>query len=411
MKLFESEDLEAYAKLAVEVGLNVREGQRVLLTAPLEAASLVRFVAAEAYRIGARLVDVMWDDEGLDLVRFQHAPRDSFDEFATWRSDALVHAAERGDAVLRIIGRDPDLLRDQDPTLVALAQTTAMKHLKPFADLIMRSSFNWSIISVPTRSWADRVFPELEESDRVQALWEAIRRTVRLDQPDPVAAWRSHLAVLKSKSVALTDKQYTRLEYRAPGTQLTIGLPDGHIWASGASRCSNGIECVPNMPTEEVCTLPHADRVDGTVSSSRPLSCGGMLITDFGFRFEAGRVVEMWAAHGKETLEKVIKTDEGAGRLGEVALVPNSSPISRSELTFFNTLFDENAACHLALGKAIRFCMEGASQMSDEQFQAAGGNESLIHVDFMIGSDGLDVDGVTPTGQTEPVMRGGEWAF
>jgi len=404
-------NLQKYAELLVKVGLNVQPQQRVLIFAPLPAAPLVEQIVISAYQNGARLVDVFYGDERVILARFQYAPRDSFAEVSDWFYKAALDYAERGDAVLQLAGIDPDLLKGQDPALIQTYSLARSQALMPFSAYVSRDALNWLIAAYPTASWAAKVFPDAPIDQREDKLWEAIFEVCRITQPDPIAAWKTHLAQLTSWARHFNQKQYASLHYIAPGTDLTIGLPQHHVWVSGRTRTPSGIEFTANIPTEEVFTLPHKDRISGVVRASKPLSYNGALIEDFSLTFEAGRVVEIKAAHGEETLRHMINTDSGAASLGEVALVPHNSPISQSGLLFFNTLFDENAACHIALGRSIRYCLEGGTELSDEEYAARGGNDSLIHVDFMIGSDQLNIDGQLPGGGWEPIMRNGKWAF
>ena len=407
---------EAYGELAVRVGLNLQPHQRLLIIGPLasggaslEAAPLIRCIAASAYKAGARLVETLWGDEALQVVRFRHAPRDSFSELSAWLPQALASHAEAGHAVLSVYANDPDLLKDEPPELVGTVQQTVSRGVRPFRELISRNQTNWSVIAAAGAGWATKVFPDLPPELRVERLWDAIGRLCRLDRPDPVAAWEAHLALLGARSEDLNRRQYAALKYTGPGTDLTIGLPDRHVWVSGRSTSRSGITFTANLPTEEVFTMPHKDRVDGIVTSTKPLSYGGTMIEDFSLRFEAGRVVQVTAARGEAVLRQLVDTDPGAGRLGEVALVPYSSPISSSGLLFYNTLFDENAASHVALGTAYKFTLRDGDGMSNEDFERAGGNQSAVHVDFMIGSARLDLDGVRQDGTTEPIMRQGEW--
>lgn len=402
--------LQNYADMAVKIGVGLQAGQRLIVRAPVESAPLVRLIAASAYKSGARLVDIMWSDDAVTLARFKYALRDSFEEFPTWRTKALVKAVEQGDAVLTILATDPDLLKDQDPDLVALTQRVARTHMEPFSNYIGNDGVNWSIISLPIASWAAKIFPDNTPDEKMSKLWDVIFKACRIDQPNPIAAWQHHLEQLSAMGDYLNAKQYAALKYTAPGTNFTVGLSQNHIWMGGQSKTQSGIPFIPNLPTEEVFTIPHKDKVEGVVSSSKPLSYAGVLIENFSLTFEAGRIIKVTADKGEEVLKKVIETDEGAGRLGEVALVPYSSPISQMELLFYNTLFDENAANHLALGRAYRFCLENGKEMSDEEFAAAGGNYSLIHIDFMIGSNEMDIDGIPANGVAEPLMRAGEWA-
>jgi aminopeptidase len=405
------QNLRKYAELAVKIGVNVQPGQRVIIQAGIDQAMLARLVAASAYQAGARLVDVIWDDEQMQLIRFQHAPRDSFDEAPDWLPNAFLEYAQRGDARISIRGNDPDLLKDQDPELVALSRKALNIKLQPFADLLMRSELNWLVISAPVPSWAAKVFPELPAEQQVPRLWDMIFDVCRLKQPDPIGAWEQHIAQLSARAEYFNRKQYAALHYRAPGTDLRVGLPKNHIWKSARDTSTRGIVFVPNMPTEEIFTLPHKDQVSGVVTASKPLNYGGALIENFRLTFAEGRVVDIEAESGADTLRGLIASDAGAARLGEVALVPHSSPIAQSGLLFYNTLFDENAASHFALGRAYRFTLKDGAAMPDEEFASAGGNNSLVHVDFMIGSAEMDIDGLAEDGTAEPVMRAGEWAF
>jgi aminopeptidase len=409
MSLTFEQKLQNYADLAVQIGVGLRAGQRLIIRAPVEAAPLVRLMTESAYKAGARLVDPMWVDDAVNLARFKYAPRDSFEEYPTWRAEALIQAVERGDAILSISATDPDLLKGQDPDLVTLTQQVNQKHLKPFYRQIMNDGTNWCVISVPIASWAAKVFPEAPAEQQIPKLWEAIFAVCRADQPDPIAAWQRHNEQLAAKRRYLNSRQYRALKYTAPGTNLTVGLPEHHIWHGGQSETPDGVVFFANVPTEEVFTLPHKDKTEGVVNSTKPLSYAGTLIDNFSLTFEGGRVVKVTAEKGEEVLRKLVETDEGAGRLGEVALVPYSSPISQMGTLFYNTLFDENASHHLALGRGYRFCLERGTEMTDPEFAAAGGNDSLTHIDFMIGSNQMDLDGLTASGEAEPLMRAGEW--
>ena len=408
--------LRSYGELAVKVGLNLRAGQRLLIIGPLasggvslEAAPLVRHIVASAYQAGAAYVEVIWGDEALQLVRFQHAPRDSFGEFSAWLPKALFEHAEAGHAVLSVYANDPDQLKDQPAELVGAVQQAVSRGVRPFRELISRNWTNWTVVAAAGPGWAARVFPQLPREQQVPRLWDAIGALCRLDRPDPVVAWEEHLKALALRRDYLNAKRYAALKYTGPGTELTIGLPEGHLWVSGRSESRSGIAFAPNLPTEEVFTMPHADRVDGTVRSTKPLSYGGTVIENFELTFAGGRVVRVAAERGQAVLQQLVDTDAGAARLGELALVPHGSPVAQSGLLFYNTLFDENAASHVALGSAYKFTMSGGENMDDDAFERAGGNRSAVHVDFMIGSSALDVDGVLPAGTSEPLMRRGEW--
>lgn len=409
--------LRRYAELAIRVGLNLQPGQRLVITdarrggVPLETAPLVRELVASAYQAGARLVDVMWRDDRVTRARFQHAPRDSFAEFPEWKARGLLEHVQQGGALLTLLAANPDLLNDQDPELVSISTRTAWQQHKPVYDLTGRNAVNWLVISASYPGWAAKVFPDLPPREQIDRLWQALFRVCRLDQADPIAAWREHIRQLVARSDYLNARQYQALHFTGPGTDLTVGLPLGHRWMSARTRSRAGIDFTANIPSEEVFTLPHRLRVDGTVTSTRPLNYGDTLVREIQLTFREGRVVEASARGGEAVLEGLLATDEGTARLGEIALVPHSSPISQSGLIFFNTLLDENCASHLALGSAYKFCLQGGETLSDEAFAEAGGNVSLVHVDFMVGSADIDVDGVTADGRREPVMRKGEWAF
>jgi aminopeptidase len=409
--------LEIYGELVVRIALNVQPGQRLLIIGPLsnggaslEAAPLARQIAAAAYRAGSPLVETVYGDEAQQLIRFAHAPRDSFDSYSAWLPKALNEHVEAGNAVVSISANDPDLLEAQPPALVSAVQQASARDLRPFREHISRNQTNWAVVAGASAAWAAKVFPHLPVEGAVARLWDAIGRLCRLEAPNPLAAWETHLASLAVRSAYLNRKQYAALRYTGPGTDLTLGLPAGHIWVSGRATSRNGIPFTANLPTEEVFTIAHKDRVDGVVRSSKPLSYGSTLIEGFSLTFENGRVASMTADRNGETLQRLLDTDPGARRLGEVALVPHSSPVSQSGLLYYNTLFDENAASHVALGNAYRFTLNGGSEMSAEAFESAGGNRSSVHVDFMIGSDELNVDGVLANGEAEPLMRNGEWA-
>lgn len=401
--------IDNLAELAVKTGVGLQPGQRLLIRAPIEAAPLVRRIAEKAYQTGARLVDVIWNDDGLTLARFNFAPRDSFEEYPSWRAEGMREIVNNGDALLAIVATDPDLLRDQDPDLVALAEKVHRTHTQAVSQQLMRDAANWLLISQPVASWARKVFPERTPEQQLAKLWDVFFKVCRADQADPIMAWQQHLASLAKRRDFLNQKRYTALKFTGPGTNLTVGLPDNHVWHGGQKETLTGIPFVPNLPTEEVFTMPHKTRVEGVVTSSKPLSYSGVLIDNFKLTFKQGRVVSLAAEKGEATLKRLVEMDDGSSMLGEVALVPHSSPVSQSGVLFFNTLFDENAASHIALGRAYRFCITDGPTMSAEEFSAIGGNDSLAHVDFMIGSADVDVDGIDASGRAEPLMRHGEW--
>ncbi|WP_414474144.1 aminopeptidase [Microvirga sp. M2] len=401
--------LDRLAEVAVRVGLGLKEGQEVVVTAPLDAVPLVRRITEHAYKAGASLVTTFFSDEEATLMRYRHGRSDGFDTAAAWLYEGMAAAFRNGAARLAVVGEDPSLLAKEDPEKVARANRARSKAYMPALGLIAGFDINWTIVSAATPAWAKAVFPDDPEEVAVAKLWNAIFSASRVDTPDPIAAWDKHNAGLQARTRMLNEKNYAALHFRGPGTDLRVGLADGHEWNGGSARAKNGVVCNANIPTEEVFTTPHKDRVDGYVTSTKPLSYNGTLIQDIAVTFEGGRIVESKARTGEAVLNKVLDTDEGARRLGEVALVPFSSPISRSGLLFFNTLFDENASSHIALGQAYSKCIRDGGGMSEEELASRGANKSLIHIDWMIGSDKVDVDGITQDGTPEPLMRGGEW--
>lgn len=402
--------LERLAEVAVRVGLQLREGQDLVITAPVVALPLVRLIAKHAYKAGAGLITPFFADDELALARYENAADESFDRAANWLYEGMAKAYSDGAARLAIAADNPMLLSSQDPTRVSRANRANSKAYQPTLEKIAGFDINWNIVSYPNPAWANLMFPNEPEDVATRKLADAIFAASRVDVEDPIGAWAAHNAALRTRTRFLNGKAYSALHFKGPNTDLTVGLADGHEWHGGASTAKNGITCNPNIPTEEVFTTPHALRVEGYVTSTKPLSHQGTLIEDIAVRFEGGRIVEAKASRGEEVLNKVLDTDEGARRLGEVALVPHSSPISQSGLLFYNTLFDENAASHIALGQCYSKCFVDGAKLTPEQIRAQGGNSSLIHIDWMIGSGQIDVDGIDADGTREPVMRSGEWA-
>src|SRR5580692_9002207 len=402
--------LDRLAEVAIKVGLNLQAGQDLLLTAPSTALPLVRKIAEHAYRAGAGLVTPFLSDEAVTLARFRFAPDDSFDRAAGWLYEGMAKAFGANTARLAIVADNPMLLANEDPAKVSRASKANSMAYQPALEKIVNFETNWNIIAYPSPSWAKQVFPGDAEDVAVAKLADAIFAASRVDNDGAVAAWEKHNATLRARTEWLNGQRFHALHYSGPGTDLTIGLADGHEWEGGASTAKNGIICNPNIPTEEVFTTPHAARVEGHVVSTKPLSYQGSLIDNIAVKFEEGRIVEAKAQRGEDVLNKVLDSDEGARRLGEVALVPHSSPISKSGLLFFNTLFDENAACHIALGQCYAKCFVDGAKLSPDEIAAQGGNKSMIHIDWMIGSDKIDIDGLDANGARTPVFRKGEWA-
>jgi aminopeptidase len=402
--------LDRLAEVAVKVGLQLAPGQDLLVTAPSAALPLVRKIAEHAYKAGAGLVTPFFSDEEMTLARYRHGHDDTFDRAAGWLYEGMAKALGNNTARLAIVGDNPMLLSNEDPAKVARASKANSIAYQPALQKIAGFDVNWNIVAYPTLSWAKQVFPGDDDDVAVQKLAEAIFAASRVTNSDPIAAWSAHNATLRARTDWLNGQRFHALHFTGPGTDLVVGLADGHEWEGGASTAKNGIICNANIPTEEVFTTPHAARVDGHVRSTKPLSYQGTLIEDIAVRFADGKIVEAKASRGEAVLNKVLDTDEGARRLGEVALVPHSSPISASGLLFYNTLFDENAACHIALGQCYSKCFVGGDKLSPEQIAAQGGNKSFIHIDWMIGSAEIDIDGVHADGRRVPVFRKGEWA-
>ena len=407
-----AEKLDRFAKVAVSVGLNLQPGQELLISASMEMLPLVRRITEHAYKAGALLVTTIYGDDETALARYQYASDASFDHAAKWFADGIAAAFAGGAARLALTGANPALLAGQDPSKVSRANIAASKANKPAMELITRHAINWSILANATPSWAQLVFPGLPEAEALAKLWDAIFTASRATGDDPLADWKAHSAELHKRVAYLNEKRFYALRFHSEDglTDLTVGLADDHLWAGGGGASGNGVYCNPNIPTEECFTTPHKDRVDGFVQASKPLSHQGSLIEGIRCRFAGGKITEATATSGEDVLNRLISTDEGARRLGEVALVPHSSPISQSGILFWNTLFDENAASHIALGQAYATCLIEGEKMDDKTLAGKGANSSLIHVDWMIGSGRMHVDGIAQDGTSEPLMRAGEWA-
>jgi aminopeptidase len=401
--------LDKLAEVAVKVGLGLKPGQELLMTASLDCVDLARKITEHAYRAGASLVTTLYADDEATLLRYHYAPNESFDTAAGWLYDGMGAAFKSGAARLAIAGANPGLLSREDPEKVGRANRALSKAYRPALELITRHAINWTIVASATPAWAAAMFPDDTQEEAMAKLWEAIFFTTRILTPDPVRAWKEHDAHLQKRAAIMNEKRYSSLKYRGPGTDFELGLADDHLWLGGGTTAGNGLYCIPNMPTEEIFSAPHKDRAEGTITASKPLSHQGTMIEGIHVRFKGGQIVEARATKGQEVLQRLIETDEGARRLGEVALVPHSSPIAQSGLTYLHTLFDENAASHVALGQSYSSCLRDGDKLTPEQLAAKGANESLIHVDWMIGSGELDVDGITASGTVEPLMRRGEW--
>lgn len=403
---------EKYARLIVKTGVNIQKNQTLVVNSPIECAPFTRIVAQIAYQEGARDVVVNWKDELLSKIRYLHAPEEVFDEFPGWQKELFISNASQGAAFLSISASDPELMKDVNPLRIANAHKVSNTELKDYRERLMSNKNSWCVVSIPTKSWARKVFPYLSENEAVESLWNAIFKAVRVDTKEPVAAWEQHKESLRKSMDFLNSNRFSLLHYRnSLGTDLKIGLPDDHIWLGGSEYTPEGVEFIANMPTEEVFTLPDKHKVDGTVVSSMPLNYNGNLIDKFSLTFKDGKVVDFYAEKGYDNLKSLIGADEGSCYLGEVALVPYDSPISNTKILFYNTLFDENASCHLALGQAYPSCIRNGENMSKAELEKLGVNDSLIHEDFMIGTQDLEITGIKSDGTEVPIFKEGNFAF
>ena len=400
-----------YAELVIRTGVNIQKGQRLLITSEIECADFAKLCAEAAYDAGCKEVLFRWHDDELTRMKYLRAADEVFDSVDPWevqRSNMLV---DEGCAFLSIYAEDPESLKGVDPDRIRRAQISSVKALEYYRQKMMSSACPWSVVSVPTKAWARLVFPELSEEDAVARLWEEILACCRVDGGDAVQNWQNHIDELKKHVDILNDYNFKSLRYKnSAGTNVTLDLPEGHFWEGGAEKSGTGVIFSPNMPTEEVFTLPERNSMNGTIVSTKPLSHNGTVIEGIVFKVENGRIVEAHADKGEEILKDAITVDEGASYFGEVALVPYDSPISNSGVLFFNTLFDENASCHFAFGEAYPM-IKGADDMSREELKERGVNISMTHVDFMVGSEDLEITGITHNGKEVAVFRNGNFAF
>ena len=405
--------LNEYARLIVRMGVNLQHDQQLVVNAPIECAGFARRVAGAAYDAGAHDVTVVWNDEKLARLRYEKGEKRIFTEFPEWRRLLYKDNAEQGAAFVSIHASDPEIFSGIDPERLTLAQQAAGAALLEYRQRLMSNKNAWCVVSIPTESWARKVFPEAAPAEAVEKLWQAIFHAVRLVPGEDAAnRWQEHIRFLAKAADFMNGHAFERLEYRnGLGTNLTVELPEGHIWAGGAEKTQRNVTFVANMPTEEIYTMPKRNGVNGVVVATRPLNVNGNIVSGFSLTFKKGQVVDYKAECGEEILKELFATDEGARYLGEVALVPYDSPISRSGMLFFNTLFDENASCHLAFGKAYPTCIKGGEEMTSDELLRRGVNDSLVHEDFMIGSSDLEIDGIQKDGTAVPVFRKGNFAF
>lgn len=405
------EKLEQYAELAVKVGVNIQKGQYLLINTSTDALEFTRMVVKKAYEAGAGRVHVNLTDPYFTRAFYEFGNDEEFSKYPNWIVAQRDELIERKGALLWIDADDPDLLAGIPVGRISAQQKAAGEALVNYRKAVMNDDIAWSIIAVPSKKWAAKVFPHLPEDEQLDALWDAIFKTVRIGEGNAVEKWRKHVNDLEARAKQLNDKKYAKLHYKAPGTDLTIELPDKHIWASGSSKTPEGVTFIANMPTEEVFTLPYKYGVNGYVTNTKPLVYQGNVINQFTLTFEKGRIVKAEAKVGNDLLQELIEVDEGSKYLGEVALVPHESPISTSGILYYNTLFDENASNHLAIGEAYPTCFEGGRDLEQTQLESLGINTSITHEDFMIGSGEMDIDGILPDGTVEPIFRNGNWTF
>ncbi|HBA1481878.1 TPA: aminopeptidase [Enterococcus faecalis] len=406
-----NENLKKYARLIAETGVNVQDNHTVVLQISVDQAPLARLITEEAYRLGAAEVIVQWSDETIQREFLAHAATDCIENVPQYKIDQTDDWIAKGASRISVVSSNPDALAGVDAQRVAAFQTANGKALVNLRKATQANKVSWTVVAAASEGWAAKVFPELATSEeQVDALWNEIFKTTRIYEENPVIAWDIHDKKLQEKAAELNEQQFTALHYTAPGTDLTIGLPKNHLWEGAGSYNARGEEFMANMPTEEVFTAPDSRRVDGYVSSTKPLSYAGTIISGMKFTFKDGKVVDFSAEQGEEALKNLLAIDEGAKHLGEVALVPDPSPISQSGLIFYNTLFDENASNHLAFGSAYAFNLQGGTEMSEEELAEAGLNRSQTHVDFMVGSDKMNIDGIKEDGTIVPVFRNGDWA-
>lgn len=404
------EKLQKYAELIVKVGVNVQPGQEVVLYITVEQQHLAHLIVKEAYKAGAGKVMIKWSDTFAQREFLEHASDEFLENVPEFAKEEAQYIADHRCCRISVMSEDPGAFGGIDQKRVAAYQSANGKALMPVRQATQNNDLSWTVVAAASPAWAERVFPDLKGEAAVDRLWEEIFKTTRIDREDPIQAWKDHDTKLHEKEDWLNKEQFSALHYTSPRTDLTIGLPENHVWEGGGSKNAAGIEFMANMPTEECFTAPDNRRIDGYVTSTKPLSYAGNILENMKFTFKDGKVVEATAEKGQAVLDHLLETDDGVRSLGEVSLVPDPSPISQSGITFFNTLFDENASDHLALGAAYPFNVQGGTKMSEDQLKAKGINFSQAHVDFMVGSADMNIDGIKKDGTIVPVFRNGDWA-
>lgn len=405
------EQLQKYANILIRIGLNVQPGQRVAINAPIDSAEFVRLLVTCAYDAGASTVNVDWKDPLTRRIRLERESEQALQDVPKWMLQKLLEECDRNTCFLYLDSTDPDLMQGVDANKMALHSKALQQALKPSDKYFMEDRVTWLVCAMPSKEWAQKMFPDESAEGAVARLWETILKTMRMDEANPVQAWSDHLDRLEARAKFLNEQHFVKLHYRSQITDMTVELVDKHFWQAARSVNAQGSTFVANMPTEEVYTLPKRDGVNGKVKSTMPLAYEGVIIDEIELTFKDGRIVDFNASSGYDALKNLIETDDGSHYLGEIALVPVQSPISNLNTLFYNTLFDENASCHIAIGEAYPTCLVGGKEMTEAEVKANGANMSLQHVDFMIGSPDLDIDGYLADGTVVPVFRAGNWAI
>ena len=406
------ENLAKYAKLLVSTGINVQPGHTVQLTIAVDQAELARLIVKEAYALGAAEVLVNWSDDVIARERLVNVDVERLEQVHPQRVTEMNYLLEHKSSRLVVLSDDPGAYDGVDPEKLSRSARAISQALNPMRQATQANKISWTLGAASGLEWAKKVFPNAtSDEEAVDLLWDQIFKTCRIYGEDPIKAWEEHEARLVAKAKVLNDEQFVKLHYTAPGTDLVLGMPKNHLWEAAGSINAQGEKFIANMPTEEVFTAPDYRVADGYVTSTKPLSYNGNIIEGIKVTFKDGEIVDVTAEKGDEVMKKLVFDNAGARGLGEVALVPDKSPISQSGITFFNTLFDENASNHLAIGQAYAFSIEGGTEMSQEELKEAGLNRSDVHVDFMIGSNKMNIDGIREDGTRVPIFRDGEWAI
>lgn len=399
-----------FAALVLGVGVNLQKGQGIEIICPVEKSDVAEAFAEKAYEMGAKIVNTRWTCEKTERINYLYADKSALTDIPKWLVDSRNYLVKKGFCYVAIDADDPDAYKDVPSEKLAAVSQAKAKKLKAFSDEVMSNGIRWCVVSVPTEKWAKKLFPS--STAPLEELSAAIEKTMRLDTENPYEEWKKHIATLNRRAQFLNDKNFEYLHYESSnGTNLTLGLAKNHVWLSAQEKAKDGIAFVANMPTEEVFTAPHKDKIDGVVKSSMPLSYNGQLIDGFSLTFKKGKIVDFSAKQGYDLLKKLIETDKGTLSLGEAALIGKSSPIAKSGILFLNTLFDENASCHFAFGKAYPTTVKDGEKLSLSELKALGANDSVEHVDFMIGTNDLSVTGIDAKGNKTPIFIDGDWVI